>query len=80
MAECWGNIAGSSEPSRDRSDDRTRTSPEWNWKPAVAAALLAVLMTWPLAGDMGSLGRTGVSPDRRFGTNADGMFSLWNVS
>lgn len=58
-----------------------RTFPaRWAWKPAVAAALLAVLMTWPLASDMGSLGRTGVSPDRRFGTNADGMFSLWNVA
>ena len=39
-------------------------------------------MTWPLAWNMGSVARTGVrvDADARFGTNADGMFSLWNVS
>lgn len=49
--------------------------------PALTALLLAVFMTWPLARDLGSVGRTGVrGGDARFGTNADGMFSLWNVS
>lgn len=53
----------------------------WAVAPAVAVAL-AVFMTWPLAWNMGSVGRTGVrvDADARFGTNADGMFSLWNVS
>ena len=39
-------------------------------------------MTWPLAANMGKVARTGVrvNADARFGTNADGMFSLWNVS
>ena len=43
---------------------------------------LAVFMTWPLAANMGKVARTGVRVDAdvRFGTNADGMFSLWNVS
>jgi hypothetical protein len=49
--------------------------------PLLAAAALAIFMTWPLARDLGSVGRTGVrGGDARFGTNADGMFSLWNVS
>ena len=34
---------------------------------------LAVLMTWPLASDLGGLGRTRA-------TDADGQFSIWNVS
>jgi hypothetical protein len=50
--------------------------------PAIAALVLAVVMTWPLAYGLGSLGRTGVGPnaDPHFGTNGDGMFSLWNVA
>ena len=49
--------------------------------PVLAAASLTVFMTWPLARDIGSVARTGVrGGDARFGTNADGMFSLWNVS
>ena len=49
--------------------------------PLLAAAILAIFMTWPLARDLGSAARTGVrGGDARFGTNADGMFSLWNVS
>ena len=49
--------------------------------PLLAAAVLAIFMTWPLARDLGSVARTGVrAGDARFGTNADGMFSLWNVS
>lgn len=47
----------------------------------MAASALAVFMTWPLARELGSVARTGVwGGDARFGTNADGMFSLWNVS
>ena len=47
---------------------------------AIASLVLAVFMTWPLAVGLGSLGRTGVTNDPRFGTNGDGMFCLWNVS
>ena len=47
---------------------------------AIASLALAVFMTWPLAAGLGSLGRTGVTNDPRFGTNGDGMFCLWNVS
>ena len=47
---------------------------------AAASLALAVFMTWPLAAGLGSLGRTGVTNDPRFGTNGDGMFCLWNVS
>jgi len=47
---------------------------------AIASLVLAVFMTWPLAAGLGSLGRTGVTNDPRFGTNGDGMFCLWNVS
>lgn len=47
---------------------------------AIASLALAVFMTWPLASGLGSLGRTGVTNDPRFGTNGDGMFCLWNVS
>ena len=46
----------------------------------MASLVLAVFMTWPLAAGLGSLGRTGVTNDPRFGTNGDGMFCLWNVS
>ena len=47
----------------------------------LAATVLAIFMTWPLAPELGSVARTGVrGGDARFGTNADGMFSLWNVS
>ena len=49
--------------------------------PVLLASALAVFMTWPLARDLGTVARTGVrGGDTRFGTNADGMFSLWNVS
>lgn len=39
-------------------------------------------MTWPLAAGLGSLGRTGAPADGDgyAGRNADGHFSLWNVS
>ena len=47
---------------------------------ALASLAFAVFMTWPLASGLGSLGRTGVTNDPRFGTNGDGMFCLWNVS
>ena len=40
---------------------------------SLAGVLLALLMTWPLATDLAHLGRT-------LGTDADGQFSLWNVS
>jgi hypothetical protein len=33
----------------------------------------AVVMTWPLASDLGGLGRT-------LATDADGQFSIWNIS
>ena len=35
--------------------------------------MLAILMTWPLATGLGSLGRTR-------GTDADGQFSIWNIA
>ena len=47
---------------------------------AAASLVFAVFMTWPLAAGLGSLGRTGVTNDPRFGVNGDGMFCLWNVS
>lgn len=47
---------------------------------AIASLALAIFMTWPLAPGLGSVGRTGVTNDPRFGTNGDGMFCLWNVS
>lgn len=40
---------------------------------ALAGVALAILMTWPLATGLGRLGRT--AP-----TDADGQFSIWNVS
>src|SRR5215471_11336008 len=39
----------------------------------LAGVALAVLMTWPLATGLGHLGRT--AP-----TDADGLFSIWNIS
>ncbi len=49
---------------------------------ASASLALAVVMTWPLALGLGSLGRTGarVGSDGHFGDNGDGLFSIWNVS
>src|SRR5690349_3664306 len=47
---------------------------------AAASLVFAIFMTWPLAAGLGSLGRTGVTNDPRFGVNGDGMFCLWNVS
>jgi hypothetical protein len=50
--------------------------------PAVAAVAFAILMTWPLAPNMGSMGRTG-SPQSGpgwTGANGDGLMSLWNVA
>lgn len=38
-----------------------------------AGMALAILMTWPLATGLGSLGRT-------LGTDADGQYSIWNVA
>src|SRR5215510_15650350 len=40
---------------------------------SLAGVALAVLMTWPLATGLGQLGRT--EPN-----DADGQFSIWNVS
>jgi hypothetical protein len=40
---------------------------------SLAGVALAILMTWPLATGLGHLGRT-------LGTDADGQFSIWNVS
>ncbi len=40
---------------------------------SLAGVALAILMTWPLAAGLGHLGRTR-------GTDADGQFSIWNVS
>ena len=40
---------------------------------SAAGLALAVLMTWPLAADLGGTGRT-------LPTDADGQFSIWNVS
>ena len=50
--------------------------------PAIAALVLAVVMTWPLAASLGSVGRTGAgrNAEPHFGTNGDGMFCLWNVA
>src|SRR5215203_1869344 len=50
--------------------------------PALAALVCAVLMTWPLAPMLGSVGRTGAPMDGSgwTGANGDGLFSLWNVS
>ena len=50
--------------------------------PAVAGVLLAVLMTWPLAPQLGSVGRTGAPMNSSgwTGANGDGLFSIWNVA
>ena len=40
---------------------------------SLAGVALALLMTWPLAAGLGSLGRTR-------GTDADGQFSIWNIA
>jgi hypothetical protein len=40
---------------------------------SAAGLVLALLMTWPLATDLGGLGRTQ-------GTDADGQFAIWNVA
>jgi hypothetical protein len=50
--------------------------------PALAGILFAVLMTWPLAPRLGSVGRTGAPMNSSgwTGANGDGLFSLWNVS
>ena len=40
---------------------------------SAAGLALAILMTWPLATGLGSLGRT-------LGTDADGQFSIWNIA
>ena len=40
---------------------------------SLAGVALALLMTWPLATGLGSLGRTR-------GTDADGQFSIWNIA
>lgn len=50
--------------------------------PALAAIVFAVLMTWPLAPRLGSVGRTGASMNSNgwTGSNGDGLFSLWNVA
>src|SRR5436190_7305163 len=40
---------------------------------SAAGLALAILMTWPLASDIGHLGRT-------LGTDADGQFSIWNIA
>src|SRR4030081_2540898 len=40
---------------------------------SLAGLALALLMTWPLATGLGSLGRT-------LGTDADGQFSIWNIA
>ena len=49
---------------------------------ASGSLAIAIIMTWPLAGSLGSLGRTGARPGSsgHFGDNGDGLFSLWNVS
>ena len=49
---------------------------------ASASLILAIIMTWPLASGLGSLGRTGarLTSDGHFGDNGDGLFSVWNVS
>jgi hypothetical protein len=39
----------------------------------LAGAALSILMTWPLAPGLGHLGRT-------MSTNADGQYSIWNIS
>ena len=50
--------------------------------PALAAVGLAILMTWPLAPRLGSVGRTGAPMHSSgwTGANADGLFSIWNVA
>jgi hypothetical protein len=45
--------------------------PRERWFVAAAAALLAVLLTWPIAPRMASAGRV---------LNGDGRFSVWNVA
>src|SRR6266545_2502538 len=40
---------------------------------SLAGLALAILMTWPLAGGIGHLGRTS-------STDADGQLSIWNIS
>lgn len=49
---------------------------------ASGSLALAIIMTWPLATGLGSLGRTGARPGSpgHFGDNGDGLFGLWNVS
>jgi len=50
--------------------------------PGLAAIVFAVLMTWPLAPRMGSVGRTGAPMHSNgwTGSNGDGLFALWNVA
>jgi hypothetical protein len=50
--------------------------------PALAGVVFAVLMTWPLAPQLGSAGRTGAPMNSSgwTGANGDGLFSLWNVA
>lgn len=50
--------------------------------PTLAAVGVAVLMTWPLAQRLGSVGRTGAPMNSSgwTGANGDGLFSLWNVA
>ena len=49
---------------------------------ASASLILAIIMTWPLAIGLGSLGRTGarLTSAGHSGDNGDGLFSVWNVS
>src|SRR5829696_7587005 len=50
--------------------------------PALAAVAFAILMTWPLAPRLGSVGRTGAPMNSTgwTGANGDGLFSIWNVA
>src|SRR5262249_53614577 len=52
---------------------RTIARPRERLLTSIAGVLLAILMTWPLATGLGHLGRT--EPN-----DADGQFSIWNVS
>lgn len=69
--------AGDGSPPALRGDRARRATAL-----VLGSLALAIVMTWPLAAGLGSLGRTGIprDSDRFLGRNADGHFSLWNVA
>ncbi|MEO6212036.1 MAG: hypothetical protein ABIP65_00285 [Vicinamibacterales bacterium] len=64
------------------SADTMAARPARVWWPALAGVAFAILMTWPLAPNLGRVGRTGapMSSNGWTGSNGDGLFSVWNVA